>query len=526
MKHKVLVFLILLFVFNIKAYSAEVSGDLTDNVTWKANDGPFIINSNFSILEGVTLNIEPGVIVKIAEEVSIFVKGEMTARGSASDKIVFTALNYDEENDNGRWGSIIFTESSTDAVYKNIDEYVSGSILEQCTFEYATQAVQVEASAPFIKNSLFQYNLIVASTYVAGGAGVYVGQNGSPRILGCTFKENETTLMYGGAICSNWSEPVIYNNTFISNKAVYGGAVATIGMASPIVGNTFDKNETNTEGGAISLISTTSSLFNNTIVNNIAGNDGGGVHVCVTCYPHSSPIFMDNIIKDNKNSSEGAAGVGAGYLRGFKYNSIYNNYTGEVLSNFTWFNEMKEDYSDWVINPDLSFNYWGTDDSSTISDSIHDGNDEEGIGITNFEPFLLEPIEKPEVRVSITTRKLRYNEIDEKMPVFLTIYNPGEEIELELLILLKYPNGISFYYTLPLDLPNVEMIQGVYKFKMPKNNVYFTKLLEPDYKHVDDLESGEWVAVIFNADSGNKIGDISSARFVLGLKDKQDEGEE
>ena len=77
-------------------------------------------------IQGVTLNIEAGVVVNLDNEIRFDVNGTLIARGSSSQKIVFQPTSGTIP---GSWDMIYFSDSSVDATLDEGDNYSSGSVL-------------------------------------------------------------------------------------------------------------------------------------------------------------------------------------------------------------------------------------------------------------------------------------------------------------------------------------------------------------------------------------------------------------
>ncbi len=73
-----------------------VDGDITGNTTWIQSQSPYIIQHSINVDTGVTLTIEPGVVVKFEQDASLFVEGTMSALGTELIPIYFTS-NFDDE---------------------------------------------------------------------------------------------------------------------------------------------------------------------------------------------------------------------------------------------------------------------------------------------------------------------------------------------------------------------------------------------------------------------------------------------
>ena len=499
------------------ASPARAKKIISADTTWSASASPVSVDEDTSVAKGATLTIQAGVTVQLAAGVSLTVEGALVARGTKDKQVTFTGKLVSGKP--ARWKSIIFADSASDATYKDLDDYVSGSIMEWCTLEYGTQAIKLVGASPHFSDSTFRDNV-----YTVGGgdkrcgAAMLITKGSAPRVVGCTFKDNSgDSTAEGGAIFAEKSAPIIQDCTFTGNKSAYGGAVTTYNTYSPMVGNTFEKNSATWEGGAVSLLSSSQAFLNNKVTNNQAAADGGGVHVCVTCYPHATPFFMDNTITGNKNTLFiGAAGFGAAYLRVFSHNNVYGNTRSGTPSDFSWLHEASEGYPAWVSTPSIPNNWWGTTEQKQIDDTIADGNDTAKYGKVAYKPVRTSAVTTPETRVTITTEKLNYKTAGEAMPVYLTLYNPGASREVELLIMISYSGGPPIPYGGKLDFPGATRAGDRWLLTLPANAAYFSKLMAPAFAKTAGLSEGAWHAAIFEAKTGKRVGDVSSIRFLLG----------
>ncbi len=505
----------LLFALSCSSSESDPEGEGQSDLNWLASESPIRISADLVVPAGETLTIEPGVVVEFSGDFTITVEGQLLARGTDAAPIHFTSAKGAEET----WGSIVFADGSVDASFENLDEYVDGSIVEWCFFEHAKRALRITAASPFVHQCTFQNNDTGAGLELAGGAGILVEEGASPRIADNVFRDNIANgLAYGGAVYVDQADPILQDNQFINNRSIYGGGVATDRTAAPIVGNHFEGNHGGTEGGGISLISSTSALINNHFEGNSAEADGGGVHVCVTCFPHSNVFIIDNTIVNNtttsKEPSHAAGGVGAAYLRALSHNNIFGNLRNGEPSDFGWFHELEEGYSSWVANPSIADNWWGTTDESAIAATVFDGQDDERFGVVDVGVVKEQAIAAASPRVTITSRKIRYLDVDEPMPVFLTVYNPGAAKSYELLVLLQYGSAATLLYDGPVDFQSNDR-SALRTLPMPENGVYFTELLAPQRPATADIGTGTWHAALYDGDTGERVGDVCSARFEL-----------
>jgi len=125
-------------------------GDQTADELWANTTVPYLVESDVVVKEGAKLTITPGMVVKFAGQVSIYVQGSLDAQGTAAAPLIFTSLNDDtvggDSDADGSatppqprdWGWIEFQDSSRDA----------GSTLIYATIRYSGQEQYGCCSAP------------------------------------------------------------------------------------------------------------------------------------------------------------------------------------------------------------------------------------------------------------------------------------------------------------------------------------------------------------------------------------------
>ncbi len=107
---------------NYLPYTAVTSGTFTTNELWFEK---MKVLGNVTINSGATLTIAPGANISFASGASLNVNGVLNAQGTESQTVTFTSVSGTSA---GSWGSINFYGSGA-----------SGSKLEYCTIQYATQ---------------------------------------------------------------------------------------------------------------------------------------------------------------------------------------------------------------------------------------------------------------------------------------------------------------------------------------------------------------------------------------------------
>jgi hypothetical protein len=349
------------------AIATDVSGFISTNTTWNLISSPYTVTSNVLVGSGITLTIEPGVIIKFTSGTALQIDGQLIARGSSGNQITFTSNQSTPAP--GDWGYILFSNSSTDASYDENENYTGGSILEYCIVEYAggsvitnNGALRIDNCSPFINRSTIRKNYSginifrsndpwnaqsvtildtnIESNYtnnmssVFGGAAIYAegslvlkhsmvsGNNGAGVIVNSvgggtrpysgpmTLTENIVTNNTGTGVSAYYS--VTLTNNEISGNG-HGGFVGYAGVIT-LTGNMIKNNTNNTSfwsgdvgnGGGATVFAHTFpiTIKNNTICNNVTSISGGGVDIGGT-YAGGTVILENNVIYNNRASTTG-----------------------------------------------------------------------------------------------------------------------------------------------------------------------------------------------------------------------------
>ena len=324
-----------------------VSGLISSDTTWTVADSPYIVTGSILVEEGVTLTIEPGVVVKFNSGKGMRIDGELIARGTETESIVFTSNQSSPAL--GDWVNILFTDSSVDAVFDEDGNYLNGSIMQYCTVEYGgggdNPVLKIVSSSPCIDHCIITNN---------GNSGIYVA-DGSVKITNNVINENspecgdENTPEYGGGIYISSGTVNISGNTISNNVAHgrfthyigYGGGIYIGSGTVTITNNTISSNRASSRwqdtpgyGGGIYIGGGTVTISNNSISDNEAHGHrsrGGGIYI-----GSGTVTVSNNIISNNEVAGFSCYGGGI-YISSGAVIISHNEITGNTAAGFYYY---------------------------------------------------------------------------------------------------------------------------------------------------------------------------------------------
>ena len=147
----------------------EVGGSIDTNTIWTLDGSPYIADT-FTVEKGVTLTIEPGVIVSFNPRCFFIVKGDLIAIGTEADSIIFRDPIDPVEPYLDQWRGIQFDSCGTNTRF------------EYCLFEKYWGyefAIECDNSSPIFSHCTFPGFTPAADT---GGGIIFCKNNSSPRI--------------------------------------------------------------------------------------------------------------------------------------------------------------------------------------------------------------------------------------------------------------------------------------------------------------------------------------------------------
>ena len=88
---------VFLFLLPMVAQAASITagGEICTDTTWTKDSGTYYVTRTITVPAGVTLTVEPGVVVKFARNQGIIVNGSLVAVGLPADLIYFTDYRDD-----------------------------------------------------------------------------------------------------------------------------------------------------------------------------------------------------------------------------------------------------------------------------------------------------------------------------------------------------------------------------------------------------------------------------------------------
>jgi predicted outer membrane repeat protein len=312
-----------------------VSGDVSGE--WNADT--VIVTGDLKVPDGHMLSIQPGTIIEFQGSFTFKIEGSVSAIGLENDNIFFqiadtSGFSVDTIPDGG-WKGIRFDHNrmtndasvfincrfyfgkmvSNDPLTGNggainVNNYDKVSI-SGCTFQdnfatYNGGAIYLDSADISISHSTFAHNRCGPAVAPYGYGGAICSDNSNPDIWWNVF-DNNTSTGVGGGLAVRFKDCNLYNNIFTGNTSGLGGGFGFLHIPEihyRISNNLVAGNFAVYFGGGVANLVASPIYINNTIVYNQAMY-GGGFY----CKDSISPQFYNTIIWGNM------AGVGSqGYL--------------------------------------------------------------------------------------------------------------------------------------------------------------------------------------------------------------------
>jgi len=302
-----------------------VSGNISINTTW-TNGNIYYVTGDTTVLSGVTLTIQPGVIVKLRPDCRLIIDGKLVAAGTASQPIYFTSYRDDSvggdtdgggssSGESGDWNWIQFNAISDDA-----------SLIEHAVIRYGG-----------------------GKSWRRGVSGNVYLRDASPTIRHSTLEYSEGAGVYLESTAAGSSAPVISNNRFSNNAS----SISTDVTSRPaLTSNTSSANGTNgllVRGGTINSNTNWDQLD---MVYRVAGDITVASGATLTIAPGMIIKFNSNValFVDGKLMAAGTASQPI-YFTSYRDDSAGGDTNGDSSSgesgdwNWIQFNAISDDAS-------------------------------------------------------------------------------------------------------------------------------------------------------------------------------------
>ena len=370
MKKIALLSIIILNVISMQAQT-NVSGGIYQNATWSLAGSPYIVNGSIVVFPGVTLNIQPGVEIRINNQTSsniyIETRGIINCVGTDALPIKISAI-YDTSS-TVAWQGFVCTSSQ-------------GGVLNADRVEISN------AYFPFSYESIPATLSYTNSKFIRCFQAVTVGTN--LNLSGCEFIDNEVGV-YG------WSNFEIDNCLFKDNTtALYVWATALTMTNSNLIDNQVGLSFNSISLGSVSISDCqfSNNLLalnypNNGLVENcVFTNNGTAIQAAYYCEILNNEFFYNDLAIQASVDAE------------IHDNLINNNLGGIVIEYVTSVQDSPEIYNNeicsninFAVNNNTNMNYsllsncFCDLDSTGIEAMIIDGYDDIIKGLINYQIY-------------------------------------------------------------------------------------------------------------------------------------------
>lgn len=292
------------------APTTDVGGNITSNTTWSKANSPYLVTENVTVDPGVSLTVEPGVVVKFngGRQLTLGENAQLLAIGTLAEPIVFTSYRDDthggDTNGDGQatlplagdwfylWssgaGSTLHLEHTL-VRYNLYGVYTNGNLtlLDSTLEESSAAAVYASPTLNTAPTITIERNTIRKSSYY----GLELrGQPGTLIVRNNTIEQNAL-----GAFIYDIATAQIQDNTFtFTNIDGVGLQLESVGSGLSISNNTISHTGAPSSRPGIEVKSGEPQLTNNRVYGfemAVLINDG---------YPQVVPTYSGNDFSGNR----------------------------------------------------------------------------------------------------------------------------------------------------------------------------------------------------------------------------------
>ena len=334
------------------AQNGGISGSITTNTTWTLSNSPYNFVGDVTVAAGVTLTIEPGVLIDFTEyQPSTDLAGRPSHRIVTHNLQIDGTLHANGNTFSTKYGtSITFSQTSTDSIIQNAHFYggfhlgVLGSSPEISgnSFNSFSLTITINIGSPIIKSNYF---------------------------AGIDMTSDIFTVDGGSAVISNNS---------INDDTRANAFISLTGESTAVVS---DNNISGLFKDSAIIVASGNPVFERNFISNHNDDIWPMKAIGMSIYGNAKPVIKSNTIANNKIGLNVYDSKGSPSLtlsnNNFEQNSQYKIYLGQ-----------EGVYGTTAPDINASNNWWGTTDTSVISQSIFDHKNNNNLGTVTFEPML------------------------------------------------------------------------------------------------------------------------------------------
>jgi hypothetical protein len=363
----------------------QVSGTIKSDTFWTKANSPYNLTGNVFVSEGVTLTVEPGVVVNCNKDI-IQVNGTMQVLGSNNDKVVFHTTNRIINSAHEQLANIDFGDESVNCIIEN-------AVLETLGLTYYNCQNTFTLNNNYFKDSTTSTNsgsIRVGPVIRGPGKAIVTNNVFTSRIqLACSASVINNTFDGGGIDAYDGSFTILNNNLTGYPDSPYrdGFGISPGNIQEAVISDNWFSNYVE----ACIKIDGPALIQRNFIQNVPTGGEFAGYPFFGIEVSGVSPLIQNNTIIN--------CGIGIdAYNQGIEetrpiiaQNNLYSNMDYNLYLGYP----PRQGYnpSDYTEKSNIyaADNWWGTGDISSIHETIYDSNHQSSLGTVNIELILTAP---------------------------------------------------------------------------------------------------------------------------------------